>query len=87
MSNCGKTFHKEVASRDFENDYCRLIKKAHPQVVRKLKESLKKWSENEFKGDAQLNLIPSLLAKLQNEGVDFNTAMVSNNSEISNGNK
>lgn len=33
--------------------------------------SLKKWAENEFKTDHQLNLIPSLYKKLLNEGVDF----------------
>lgn len=71
VSNCGKTFHIEIASREFENEYCKLIKKAHPQVQQKLKESLKKWSEGEFKSDPQLNLIPSLYSKLKSSGIDF----------------
>lgn len=33
---------------------------------------LKKWSENEFKSDQELNLIPSLYEKLKQEGNDFN---------------
>lgn len=32
---------------------------------------LKKWSENEFKSDLELNLIPSLYEKLKQEGSDF----------------
>ena len=35
---------------------------------------LKKWSEGEFKGDPQLNLIPSLYNHLRREGVDFSTS-------------
>ncbi|KAB0804255.1 hypothetical protein PPYR_01225 [Photinus pyralis] len=71
VSNCGKTFHIEIASREFENEYVKLIKKAHPKVQQKLKESLKKWAEGEFKSDPQLNLIPSLLFKLKSSGIDF----------------
>ncbi|KAJ8965306.1 hypothetical protein NQ317_018802 [Molorchus minor] len=44
---------------------------AHPTVARKLRESLKRWSENEFKTDMQLNLIPSLYSKLKSSGYDF----------------
>lgn len=80
MNNSGKTFHVEVASRDFENDYEKLLKKAHPHIIQKLKESLKKWSDGEFKTDPQLSLIPSLYKKLKNKGVDFSTSeMVSLN--------
>lgn len=73
VKNCGKTFHIEVASREFENQYQSLIKKTnqHPKVTQMLKESLKRWAENEFKTDQQLNLIPSLYNKLKNSGVDF----------------
>lgn len=39
--------------------------------MQKLKLSLKKWSESEFKTDPQLNLIPSLYQKLRAEGQDF----------------
>lgn len=48
--------------------------KAHPTVAKKLRESLKKWSENEFKSDPQLNLIPTLLSKLKTQGLDFSIA-------------
>ncbi|KRT85338.1 SH3 domain-containing protein [Oryctes borbonicus] len=72
VKNSGKTFHLEIASRDFENEYIRLLTKSHPKVVQKLKESLKKWAEEDaFKNDPQLNLIPSLYVKLKNEGIDF----------------
>lgn len=33
--------------------------------------SLKKWAENEFKNDSELNLIPTLYNKLKAEGYDF----------------
>lgn len=33
--------------------------------------SLKKWAENEFKTDSELNLIPTLYTKLKAEGSDF----------------
>lgn len=72
VNNCGKTFHLEIASRDFEAEYKKLISKSHPIVQQKLKELLKVWAEGEFKSDPQLNLIPSLFTKLKLEGVDFN---------------
>lgn len=72
VNNCGKNFLLEVASRNFEQEYRKLLAKNLPQKVSdKLKSLLKKWSENEFKNDPQLNLIPSLYAKLKQEGVDF----------------
>ncbi|XP_026481513.1 signal transducing adapter molecule 1-like [Ctenocephalides felis] len=71
VNNCGNNFHLEVASRDFENEYRRLLSKSQPAVALKLKQLLKKWSEGEFKSDPQLNLIPSLYNKLKSEGVDF----------------
>lgn len=61
----------EVASRDFENDFIKLMTKAHPSVGKKLREALKRWAENEFKTDVQLNLIPSLYSKLKISGYDF----------------
>lgn len=84
VNNSGKTFHVEVASREFENEYEKLLKKSNPHVVQKLKESLKKWAEGEFKSDSQLNLIPSLYVKLKNRGIDFSsTHTVSLNIELS----
>lgn len=49
------------------------MQKAPQAVARKLRESLKKWSENEFANDSQLSLIPSLYAKLKNT-YDFSTS-------------
>lgn len=72
MNNCGKNFHLEIASRDFETEYKRLLSRAQPAIAQKLKSVLKKWCEGEFKSDPQLNLIPSLMTKLKSEGVDFN---------------
>lgn len=69
--NCGKTFHLEIASRDFENDLRKLVNHSEPKIAEKMKELLKKWAENDFKTDPQLNLIPSLYNKLKNEGHDF----------------
>lgn len=54
-----------MASREFENDFTKLMTKGHPQVARKLRESLKRWCDNEFKTDVQLSLIPALYHKLR----------------------
>ncbi|XP_046813245.1 signal transducing adapter molecule 1 isoform X2 [Vespa crabro] len=72
-SNCGKTFHLEIASRDFENDLKKMINHSQPKIVEKIKILLKKWAEGDFKTDPQLNLIPSLYNKLRNEGLDFSS--------------
>lgn len=71
VNNCGKTFHLEVASRDFETEFRKLVQKSQPRIVEKLKQSLKKWAEGDFKADPQLSLIPSLFSKLKQEGMDF----------------
>lgn len=71
VSNCGKTFHLEVASRDFETEFRKLLGRSQPRVAEKLRQLLKKWAEGDFKNDTQLNLIPSLYAKLKQEGIDF----------------
>ncbi|XP_030765343.1 signal transducing adapter molecule 1 [Sitophilus oryzae] len=65
VKNSGKTFHIELASREFENDFTKLMSKGHSHVAKRLRESLKKWAENEFKSDGQLTLIPSLYNKLK----------------------
>ncbi|XP_029659694.1 signal transducing adapter molecule 1 isoform X2 [Formica exsecta] len=72
-SNCGKIFHLEIASRDFENDLRKLINHPQPKIVEKIKALLKKWVEGDFKTDPQLNLIPSLYNKLKSEGHDFSS--------------
>ncbi|XP_029170259.1 signal transducing adapter molecule 1 isoform X1 [Nylanderia fulva] len=72
-SNCGKIFHLEIASREFENDLRKLINHPQPKIVEKIKVLLKKWVEGDFKTDPQLNLIPSLYNKLKSEGHDFSS--------------
>lgn len=71
VSNCGKKFHLEVASREFEMESRKLLAKGNPKVLEKFKILLKKWTENEFKSDPQLALIPSYYNRLKSEGVDF----------------
>ncbi|XP_031846378.1 signal transducing adaptor molecule [Nomia melanderi] len=71
VSNCGKMFHLEIASRDFENDMRKLVNHSQPKIAERMKGLLKKWAEGDFKTDPQLNLIPSLYNKLKNEGYDF----------------
>lgn len=71
VSNCGKQFHLEIASREFETEFKKLLQKSQPTVNTRLKLCLKKWAESEFKSDPQLNLIPSLYQKLRSEGHDF----------------
>lgn len=71
IKNCGQKFHLEIASREFENEFKRLMAKALPPVAQKMRVSLKKWAEGEFKSDAQLGLIPLLYQKLKSEGFDF----------------
>lgn len=82
VNNCGKNFLLEVASRHFEQEFRKLLNKNLPQkVTDKLKSLLKKWAENEFKNDPQLNLIPSLYTKLKLEGVDFSSTSDTNSSK------
>ncbi|OTF72808.1 signal transducing adapter molecule 2-like protein [Euroglyphus maynei] len=78
VSNCGKRFHLEVCSRDFENELLRLIrggKNIHPKVSERARLLLKKWAQSkDFKKDPQLNLIPSLYEKLKSEGLSFHSS-------------
>lgn len=71
VSNCGKKFHLEVASRDFLTESRKLLEKGHPKVVERFKLMIKKWSENEFKSDPELNFIPAFYNQLKKEGHDF----------------
>lgn len=71
VSNCGKPFHLEIASREFETEFRKLLTRSQPRIAEKLRLLLKKWAEGDFKQDPQLNLIPSLYTKLKQEGVDF----------------
>lgn len=74
INNCGRKFLLEVASRDFEQELRKHLTgtRTHHKVSERLRESLKKWAEGEFKGDPQLSLIPALYTKLKQEGYDFN---------------
>lgn len=82
VNNCGKHFLLEVASRHFEQEFRKLLAKNLPHKVSdKLKSLLKKWAENEFKNDPQLSLIPSLYAKLKQEGIDFSSISDPNSSK------
>lgn len=76
VNNCGKQFHLEVASREFETEFKKLLQKSQPKVTTKLKLTLKQWAEKVFKSDPQLDLIPSLYKKLREEGHDFNDPSV-----------
>lgn len=73
ISNCGRSFHLEVASRDFEQQFIKFFHTSssyHSEIVDKAKELLEKWAK-EFKNDPQLSLIPELYHRLKKEGVDF----------------
>ena len=73
VNNCGKAFHLEVSSRDFETEVRRLVSRSGRSMLQeRLKGMLKKWSESpDFTKDPQLNLIPSLYKRLREEGIDF----------------
>ncbi|KAK0078631.1 hypothetical protein PV326_009230 [Microctonus aethiopoides] len=70
-SNCCKNFNLEIVSRDFETELKKLLSHQQQKLLDKTKILFKKWSEGDFKTDAQLNLIPSLYNKLKSEGLDF----------------
>ncbi|KAK7071046.1 Signal transducing adapter molecule 2 [Halocaridina rubra] len=74
INNCGRKFLLEVASRDFEQELRRHLTstRTHLKVSERLRESVKKWAEGDFKGDPQLSLIPALYSKLKQDGYDFN---------------
>ncbi|RVE43552.1 hypothetical protein evm_011779 [Chilo suppressalis] len=74
VANCGRAFHLEVASRDFETEFRRLLSRAQPPVAQRLRALLRKWAEGEFKSDPQLDLIPSLHAKLRAESGEAGAA-------------
>lgn len=71
VSNCTRKFHLEVASREFLTEARKLLEKGHPKVIERFKLMIKKWSENEFKTDPELNFIPAFYAQLKKEGYDF----------------
>ena len=84
VNNCGKEFRLEVASREFENEFKRLLSRSQPKVQEKLRGVLKSWAEGEFKGDSQLSLITGLYSTLKKEGVDFSSGMICEIMKINN---
>lgn len=76
VNNCGKRFHLEVCSREFEGEVRRLITKApHIKVGEKVLQLVKKWAAmKEFKDDPQLNLMPTLYRHLKKEGYIFSSS-------------
>ncbi|KAG7311105.1 hypothetical protein JYU34_002079, partial [Plutella xylostella] len=64
VSNCPRAFLLEVASRDFEAEFRRVVARAQPAVGQRLRALLRKWAEGEFRDDPQLDLIPALHARL-----------------------
>lgn len=76
MNNCGKTFQLEVASRDFETELKKILKRwngTSTKVGSKIRILVKKWSEADFKADPQLSLMTSFYSRLKQEGIDFST--------------
>jgi len=72
VSNCGLPFHLEIASREFEQEFRKLLQKHQEKTIRdKFLSCLQKWAENEFKSDPQLDLIPTLFNSLRGKGFDF----------------
>lgn len=57
----------QVASREFETEFRRLISRAQPAVASRLRALLRKWAEGEFRSDPQLDLIPALYKQLRIE--------------------
>ncbi|XP_026314456.1 signal transducing adapter molecule 1 [Hyposmocoma kahamanoa] len=70
VANCGRIFHLEVASREFETEYRRLISRAQPAIAARLRSLLRKWADGEFRSDPQLDLIPALAKQLRAEQAD-----------------
>jgi signal transducing adaptor molecule len=72
VSNCGLSFHLEIASREFEQEFRKILHRTQEKTIRdKLLGCLEKWALNEFKTDPQLNLIPSMYNKLKHAGAEF----------------
>ncbi|KAG8228579.1 hypothetical protein J437_LFUL009284 [Ladona fulva] len=75
VNNCGRSFHLEVASRDFEGEFRRLLNKwrSVATVSEGLRRLLRSWAEGEFRSDPQLSLVPALYGRLRQEGMEFPT--------------
>ncbi|XP_024086024.1 signal transducing adapter molecule 1-like isoform X2 [Cimex lectularius] len=73
INNCGKTFQLEVASRDFDSEMKKVVKRWLPSspVGGKLRVLIKKWSESDLKNDDQLSLMTSMWSRMRSEGIDL----------------
>lgn len=71
VKNCGKRFHLELSSREFERELDRLLtSRTHHKVIDQCKGLIKKWAL-EFKDDPQLHVIPSMYHRLRIAGYNF----------------
>ncbi|GAU98865.1 hypothetical protein RvY_09949 [Ramazzottius varieornatus] len=78
VTNAKKKFHLEVSSRYFEDEVKSMLNNSNNynyEVVEKLCTMIKKWSENEFRSDPQLTLIPSLFAYIRTTRPSFAAAL------------
>ena len=73
VNNCGKKFHLEVCSREFETELRRLVTSKVPKVSERTRQLIRKWAKD-FKNDPQLSLMPALYSKLKQEGVCFKSS-------------
>lgn len=67
VNNCGKRFHLEVCSREFETEFKKVLNRTtQTKVAEKMLILIKKWAESkEFKDDPQLTLVPTMYRQLK----------------------
>lgn len=71
VKNCGKEFHKEMASQSFTESVREfLYTYKNPTVINRMKYLVRKWAE-EFKNDPTLAHFVSIYYYLRGEGIDF----------------
>lgn len=71
VSNCGKEFHKEMASQNFTESIREVLYSyKNPTVVTRMKYLVRKWAE-EFKNDPDLSHFVSIYYYLRGEGMVF----------------
>uniref|UniRef100_A0A1I8EJP6 VHS domain-containing protein n=1 Tax=Wuchereria bancrofti TaxID=6293 RepID=A0A1I8EJP6_WUCBA len=72
-SNCGVAFRREVSSREFSQELSFKATHSNRSIGEKTRSIIRKWSENECKQDASLDLIKTLYKNLLVEGYSFET--------------